>query len=117
MRHDATKHMKAEIAVECSEMSSARTTLGNLCARCCRSVLARIQKAKDALFAEYRLKLRAHDRMVQLALNEAEALAWETTYPHLVFPTLAMEKVQAVAEWSQHQRLVRRADPLSALAA
>jgi hypothetical protein len=55
--------------------------------------------------------------MLQLALNEAEALAWQSAYPHLVFPALAMEKVQEIADWNRHQRSVRRMDPLLALAA
>ena len=40
--------------------------------------------------------LDSHGNLFQLALNEAEALAWQTDYPHLFFPTLAMERVQAV---------------------
>jgi len=33
------------------------------------------------------------------ALNEAEAAAWQTMFPHLVFPALATEKVQAAIAW------------------
>ena len=63
-------------------------------------------EAKEAIFAESRGALDAQERMVRLALNEAEAVAWQTKYPHLVFPALATEKVQAVAAWNNHQRTV-----------
>jgi hypothetical protein len=88
-----------------------------LCLRSCRKILAQIRKAKDAIFAEAHGKLDAHERMVQLALNEAEALAWQTEYPHLVFPALASEKVHAVADWNKHQQSVWGTDPRLALAA
>jgi hypothetical protein len=41
-------------------------------------------------------------------LNEAEALAFQTEYPHLLFPTLAMEKIQAVSAWQSRQQLLRQ---------
>jgi hypothetical protein len=41
-------------------------------------------------------------------LNEAEALAWQTAYPHLLFPSLAVEKIQSVAAWQARQRLVHQ---------
>jgi len=47
------------------------------------------------------------NKLLHLALNEAEALAWQTEYPHLVFPTLALEKAQAVANWLTRQRSMR----------
>lgn len=56
-------------------------------------------------------------RFFRLALNEAEALAWETGFPHLVFPTLAVEKVQAVCRWHKRQTSIQRADTTLAFAA
>jgi hypothetical protein len=88
-----------------------------LCLKSCRKLLAQIRKAKDAMFAEALGKLDTHEGMLQLALNEAEALAWQTEYPHLVFPALAAEKVHAVADWDRHQRSMWQTDPLFALAA
>ena len=105
------------------EMNEVRVNTGvgsafsNLCLRSCEKILAQIRKAKAAIFAESRGVLEAHERMLQLALNEAEALAWQSAYPHLVFPALAMEKVQEVADWNRHQRAVRRTDTLFALLA
>ena len=47
-------------------------------------------------------------RLLQLALNEAEAIAWQTGFPELVFPTLAVEKAQKVATWYERQEAMRR---------
>ena len=87
------------------------------CLRSCRKILTQIRKAKAAILAEARGSLETHERMLHLALNEAEALAWQTGYPHLVFPALAAEKVHVVADWNRHQRSVWQTDPPLALAA
>jgi len=92
-------------------------TFGHLCLRSCRKILARIREAKAALFAELRKTLKPQEHRLRLALNEAEALAWLTAYPHLVFPALATEKVQAVVEWNRHQQAIRHVEPFLALAA
>ena len=83
------------------------------CLGMCRKILAQIRKARQAIYAE---ALQTHDHLLRLALNEAEALAWETKYPHLVFPTLATEKLQAVADWKRHQLFVQRTNPVFATA-
>lgn len=59
-----------------------------------------IEQAKRSLAAEHQLALP--ERLFQVALNEAEALAWETEYPQLVFPALAEEKIAAVSSWYSH---------------
>lgn len=66
-----------------------------------------LQTIKTGLLREFN-PAYGQQRMVELALNEAEALAHESGFPHLVFPTLAREKVEAVAAWNRRQRLVRR---------
>jgi hypothetical protein len=48
----------------------------------------------------------AHQKLLRLAVNEAEALAYETDYPHLVFPALAEEKAQQVAAWETRQQVI-----------
>lgn len=68
-----------------------------------RTKSAQIEKTKDVLLSEYRVMVGEHERMLRLALNEAEALAWQTEYPHLVFPILAMEKAEAVSAWRKKQ--------------
>ena len=55
--------------------------------------------------------------VLQLALNEAEALAWETGFPELVFPTLAQEKARSVATWHERQKALRQATETQSLAA
>jgi hypothetical protein len=84
------------------------------CVGCCQKALAQVARVKAALFAEARTALTAPERLLQLALNEAEAQAWQTEYPHLVFPMLATEKVQAVARWDARQRSVRAGTALAA---
>ena len=79
----------------------------------CRKILAQINKAKDAILAESRDAVALPDHLLRLALNEAEALAWQTRYPHLLFPTLAAEKVEGIAAWNAHQDWVR-SNPVSA---
>ncbi|MBI4658566.1 MAG: hypothetical protein HY735_06905 [Verrucomicrobia bacterium] len=56
-------------------------------------------------------------RSFRLALNEAEALAWQTPYPYLVFPLLALEKVRAIAAWHERQEALRRQGPVLAFPA
>ena len=91
-----------------------RKCFGEACVKSCKGILAQIGRAKDAIFAEARDTLKVQDQMLRLALNEAEALAWQTLYPHLVFPALAAEKVQGVAAWNNHQRSTRRTNPVAA---
>ncbi len=79
-----------------------------------RNALATV---RARLEREFDLLLERHPRVFRLALNEAEALAWETEFPHLVFPALAQEKINELARWHQRQRAVRRNEPILALAA
>lgn len=84
------------------------------CLVSCRKLLARIASARKLIFDESRRTLEAHEHLLRLALNEAEAVAWQTMYPHLVFPALAAEKVQAVVAWDKlqaWQRLRARSGP------
>lgn len=46
-------------------------------------------------------------RLLDRALSEAEALAWETTFPHLFFPVLAEEKISSAIEWAKRQRAIK----------
>jgi hypothetical protein len=92
--------------------TSTRRTLGSVCLDCCRKVLSQIESAKAGILAEFRETLAGHEHVLELALSEAEALAWQTGFPQLVFPTLATEKARAVATWhSRQQSLSRRLAP------
>lgn len=76
------------------------------CLNSCRKLLTEIQQAKQNLVAQFRNVFAGQESMLRLALNEAEALAFQTDFPHLVFPDLAMEKVQSAATWRSRQQKV-----------
>jgi len=73
----------------------------------CQELLNRINSAKEDLLSEFRPTVGLHDRMLRLALNEAEGLAYETDFPLLIFPMLAREKAEAVAAWRVRQESIR----------
>jgi hypothetical protein len=73
------------------------------------SIRVAIQQAKNAMMFEHASRAGEHGRLLRLALNEAEALAWQTEFPHLVFPELAREKARAAVLWHQRQRSLRGA--------
>jgi hypothetical protein len=92
----------------------SRTSLEHVCASLCQNMKSRLALAKLAVLNEARLTLKAPRHLVELAVNEAEATAWQTGYPLLAFPTLAAEKVRAVAKWNHPQLgLPRIASPAS----
>ena len=78
---------------------------------------AALAAVRAKIESDFYLLLERHPRVFRLALNEAEALAWETEIPHLVFPALAVEKVNGVAKWHARQRSIRRNEPILAFAA
>lgn len=77
------------------------------CRNSCDAIRDAVARTKQALFREYSHQLEENGRLLRLALNEAEALAWQTDYPHLFFPLLATEKAQATVSWHRHQRAIR----------
>ena len=56
-------------------------------------------------------------RLIRLALNEAEGLAAQTGIPELVLPALAEEKVATLRLWAARQELLRNKSPQWSLAA
>jgi hypothetical protein len=54
-----------------------------------------IREARQRLLKTYRR--HAGEEAVLRILNQAEEASWRTPYPHLVFPTLAMERIEAYA--------------------
>jgi len=92
-------------------------SFSRVCLATCEELLNQIEQARQSVVAEFKQTIQTHDHLLQLALNEAEALAWQTAYPHLVFPALAAEKAQSLAAWHQHQQTVWRGEPRVALAA
>jgi len=87
---------------------TTRTSFVATCTGSCRKFLARLQNIKTKLLGEFRQNTFNQERLLQLALNEAEALAYDSGFPLLTFPVLAREKVQAVAAWGRQQNRVRR---------
>jgi hypothetical protein len=74
------------------------------CRACYDKMLAQIRNAREIILAEARNTVAVHERLLRLAVNEAEALAWQTMYPQLVFPDLAMEKIEKTVRWNKRQR-------------
>ncbi len=87
-------------------------THSSFSARClasCRKLLQQLQNVKEQVVDEFRDQVEEHQHLLRLAVNEAEALAWQTEYPQLLFVDLATEKAYAVADWhARQQRLQRR---------
>src|SRR5262245_34628951 len=73
-----------------------------------KEIRKQVQRAKVRICSEYRDLMDGLEHARSLALNEAEALAWETGFPQLVFPELAAEKVAAVSRWGQRQIAMQR---------
>jgi hypothetical protein len=109
--------MKLESTKESGERNGRRRAFRTAGAASGQNIPAQISAVKAAIFAESYPRLNTQARLLWLALNEAEAAAWQTRYPQLVFPTLATEKVEAVIAWEARQRVVQRASPVFALAA
>jgi hypothetical protein len=87
---------------------NATQKFANACVDRCQKLVAHLANVKANLVAEFKENFEVQEKLLQLAVNEAEALAWETDYPHLVFPTLAREKVRGVANWNRRQGSIRR---------
>jgi hypothetical protein len=85
----------------------AEPSIADHCLQSCRKLVAGIEQVKGKITAEFREIVESNQKSFQLALNEAEALAWQTDYPQLVFPSLAVEKIQAVAAWQTRQQTLR----------
>lgn len=94
-----------------------RTTWTATCLGACHKLLAQLRRVKEAILDEARATRTAQERLVRLALNEAEAEAWLTGYPQLVFPELAGEKVRNLTVWRARQQRIQAGQTLSAHAA
>src|SRR6478752_3542550 len=79
------------------------TSLLRACLNTCSAIRDGIETAKEKIFRQYEKSFGEQERLLRLALNEAEALAWQTDFPHLLFPTLAMEKVETAVHWQRRQ--------------
>ncbi len=73
-----------------------------------RNTLEAIANVRALVEREFSILLEREPRLLRQALNEAEAIAWQTGFPQLVFPSLALEKARAVAAWENRQRTMRQ---------
>jgi len=99
-----------------SQNQNTLSQIKSACATACRNLVSQMNHAREAVLAEFRDGFHIPEHMVKLALNEAEALAWETKYPQLVFADLATEKAQALLAWQRHQEETLNQGGVSALA-
>jgi hypothetical protein len=90
------------------ENVEAEQTIAGRCVQSCKRLLAGIEQTKNKIANEFQGTLAAHSQLFHLALNEAEALAFQTDYPHLVFPALAVEKIQSASAWLSRQQSLQR---------
>jgi hypothetical protein len=88
--------------------SVSQKNFGVRCVASCRKLLAQLEDVREQVVTEFRDRLEDHKHVLDLALNEAEALAWETGFPQLFFPALATEKASAVTGWHVRQQSLRQ---------
>lgn len=90
-------------------------TFKSICVAMAKNIASQFEAVKREVFAEFQAALGANDQLLRLALIEADALARQTEYPHLLFPALAAEKARNAARWQFHQQfLLRSNDALAA---
>jgi hypothetical protein len=100
---------------KCDSRATRRDTSFGVSLNSCRQLLEQVGAVKESLLREFGEALEGYEQVLRAALNEAEALAWQTPYPHLVFPVLAREKALFAREWAAHQQWVRQASlPMAA---
>jgi len=75
-----------------------------------------LTELKNRIQREFAVAVPGSERVLAAALREAEALAWRTGFPQLIFPVLAEEKARGVRKWHFRQQLLRRHSPTFALA-
>jgi hypothetical protein len=80
--------------------------LAALCRRCYERVLRGLAAVKSNIERQFGRAMAGYEQLLQSAVNEAEAVAWQTPYPHLFFPVLAEEKALAAQQWANRQRVI-----------
>ncbi|HEV2454462.1 MAG TPA: hypothetical protein VGY98_09375 [Verrucomicrobiae bacterium] len=67
-----------------------------------QKLVLNIERARQNFGAGFNDPIEFPQRLFQLALNEAAAIASETDYPQLFFPTLAEERIAAISAGYGH---------------
>lgn len=96
--------------------SPTNSQVADVCLTSCRKLLGRIQRVRAGIQREFRDAVAGQAHLLELAVNEAEALAWQTGFPQLVFPALAAEKAGALANWYARQQSMRERSARASLA-
>jgi|ERR1700722_16435198 hypothetical protein len=91
-----------------NKKNNTEPSIANRCVQSCKQLLAGIEQAKNKIVAEFRDIVELNQKSFDLALNEAEALAWQTDYPQLFFPSLALEKIQTVAARQTRRQILQK---------
>jgi len=86
------------------------------CRGACEKIAKQITQAKDNLVAEFKGAFQNQELTLRFAIAEANAIARQTEYPHLIFPLLATEKLQAAVQRQSRQQYVLRHSPAYAFA-
>ena len=84
--------LKSNSTDEIQVKPGAGRAFNHACTNSSQRVLAQIKETKAIILAESHDLLKVQEHLLKLALNEAEALASQMLYPHLLFPALAVEK-------------------------
>jgi hypothetical protein len=77
------------------------------CVACYHGATRELAAAKAQVELEFGKALGQYRQMLKSVINEAEALAWQTPYPHLFFPVLAEEKAAEAIQWVARQEAIR----------
>lgn len=99
------------------QRTAARPSRAQTCFNSCRKLLAQLESAKARILADFRGSLQEHEHLLELAVNEAQARAWDAGFPQLLFPLLAEENARAVATWHARQQDLLLRSPAMAAAA
>ena len=78
------------------------------CAEACRTAARKLKQLEEQLTEKLTAEIQGGvpQKLIQQAMNEAEALAWSTRYPLLFLPVLAEEKIQGARQWASRQQQI-----------
>jgi hypothetical protein len=76
------------------------------CADACRGAVRKLRQLEEQFAAKLIAEVQSGvpRRLVEQAINEAEALAWNTQFPLLFLPELAEEKIEGARQWARRQQ-------------
>lgn len=78
------------------------------CTEACRTAGRKLKQLEEQLTERLTAEIRdgVPQKLIQQAMNEAEALAWSTRYPLLFLPVLAEEKIEGARQWTSRQQQI-----------